>query len=211
MTAPTRRATTPALLALFLVTRFAVDIQTERRNESKTWFQPAPAFEASVRIAARSSEGEVPVGTGGSQAKGRQSEQRSTTSVGLEEVTMGTVLALSSPEFPVRALGSTGTVQAQSRSTAAQAETSWLTATIPPAGTFGRNDTSRLRALLDALSACASIVVLDLQVAGLQASAPVSPKARSLSIGSRPFHSARPRHSRCSASQKPARPSSPHR
>ena len=34
-------------------------------------------------------------------------------------------------------------------------------------GTFGRNDTSRLRALLDALSACASIVVLDLQVAPL--------------------------------------------
>jgi len=80
---------------------------------------------------------------------------------------MGTVLALSSPEFPVRTLGSTGTVLAHSRSTAAVSETAWLTATIRPAGTFGRNDTSRLRALLDALSACASIVVLDLQVAPL--------------------------------------------
>ena len=81
---------------------------------------------------------------------------------------MGTVLALSSPEFPVRTLGSTGTVLAQRRSTAAVSETAWLTATIRPAGTFGRNDTSRLRALLDALSACASIVVLDLQVARLR-------------------------------------------
>ena len=81
---------------------------------------------------------------------------------------MGTVLALSSPEFPVRTLGSTGTVLAHSRSTAAVSETAWLTATIRPAGTFGRNDTSRLRALLDALSACASIVVLDLQVARLR-------------------------------------------
>jgi hypothetical protein len=80
---------------------------------------------------------------------------------------MGTVLALSSPEFPVRTLGSTGTVLAQCQSTAAVSETAWLTATIRPAGTFGRNDTSRLRALLAALSACASIVVLDLQVARL--------------------------------------------
>src|ERR1035437_5153729 len=111
------------------------------------------------------SEEELPVATGRSQAKGRQSEQRSTTSVGLEEVTMGTVLALSSPELPVRTLGSTGTVLAQCQSTAAVSETAWLTATIRPAGTFGHNDTSRLRALLDALSACASIVVLDLQVA----------------------------------------------
>jgi len=81
---------------------------------------------------------------------------------------MGTVLALSSPEFPVRTLGSTGTVLAQGRSTVAVSERSWLTATIRPAGTFGRNDTSRLRALLDALSACASIVVLGLQVARLR-------------------------------------------
>lgn len=43
----------------------------------------------------------------------------------------------------------------------------WLTATIRPAGSFGRHDTSRLRALLEALSACASIVVLDLQAARL--------------------------------------------
>jgi hypothetical protein len=81
---------------------------------------------------------------------------------------MGTVLALSSPEFPVRTLGSTGTVLGHSRSAAAVSETAWLTATIRPAGTFGRNDTSRLRALLDALSACASIVVLDLKVARLR-------------------------------------------
>jgi hypothetical protein len=46
----------------------------------------------------------------------------------------------------------------------------WITATIRPAGSFGRDDTSRLRALLDALSACASIVVLDLQAARLRSS-----------------------------------------
>jgi hypothetical protein len=44
----------------------------------------------------------------------------------------------------------------------------WLTATICPAGSFGRGDTGRLRALLDALSACASIVVLDLRSARLR-------------------------------------------
>jgi len=81
---------------------------------------------------------------------------------------MGTVLALSSPSFPVRSLASTATVLAQRRSVAAVSEAAWLTATIRPAGTFGRKDTSRLRALLDALSACASIVVLDLQVARLR-------------------------------------------
>jgi hypothetical protein len=81
---------------------------------------------------------------------------------------MGTILALSNSEYPVRALGSTGTVLADNRSTAAVSETAWLTATIRPTGSFGRNDTSRLRALLDALSACASIVVLDLQVARLR-------------------------------------------
>src|SRR5665811_2471661 len=68
------------------------------------------------------SEEKLPVATGRSQAKGRQSEQRSTTAVGLEEVAMGTVLALSSPEFPVRTLGSTGTVLAQRRSTTAGSE-----------------------------------------------------------------------------------------
>lgn len=81
---------------------------------------------------------------------------------------MGTVLTVSSPELPVWTIDSTGTVLAHSRSAAAASETAWLTATIRPAGTFGRNDTSRLRALLDALSACASIVVLDLQVARLR-------------------------------------------
>ncbi len=44
----------------------------------------------------------------------------------------------------------------------------WLTATIRPAGTFGRADAGRLRALLDALSACASLVVLDLRSARLR-------------------------------------------
>ncbi len=81
---------------------------------------------------------------------------------------MGTVLELSGPKFPVRPPGSTGNVPERTGSAAAVSETAWLTATIRPAGTFGRNDTSRLRALLDALSACASIVVLDLQVARLR-------------------------------------------
>jgi len=36
------------------------------------------------------------------------------------------------------------------------------------AGTLGRNDASRLGVLLDTLSACASIVVLDLQAARLR-------------------------------------------
>lgn len=44
----------------------------------------------------------------------------------------------------------------------------WLTATVRPAGSFGRADAGRLRALLDALSACASIVVLDLRSARLR-------------------------------------------
>ncbi|GIG23534.1 hypothetical protein Cch01nite_42580 [Cellulomonas chitinilytica] len=38
----------------------------------------------------------------------------------------------------------------------------WLTANIRPAGSFGRDDVGQLRALLDAVSACASLVVLDL-------------------------------------------------
>lgn len=46
----------------------------------------------------------------------------------------------------------------------------WITATIRPVGSFGRDDTSRLRALLDALAACASIVVLDLEAARLRSS-----------------------------------------
>jgi hypothetical protein len=93
---------------------------------------------------------------------------RSTTTVGLEEVTMGTVLELSSPAFSVRTPGSCGTALARTGPAAAVSETAWLTATIRPAGTFGRNDTGRLRALLDALSACASIIVLDLEVARLR-------------------------------------------
>jgi hypothetical protein len=91
-----------------------------------------------------------------------------TTAVGLEEVTMGTVLELSIPQSSVRTPGLAGGVLAPIRPDAAVSETAWLTATIRPAGTFGRNDTSRLRALLDALSACASMVVLDLQVAQLR-------------------------------------------
>ena len=44
----------------------------------------------------------------------------------------------------------------------------WLTATVRPAGSFGREDVGRLRALLQALAACASIVVLDLQAVRLR-------------------------------------------
>ncbi|QHT57936.1 hypothetical protein GXP71_18820 [Cellulomonas sp. H30R-01] len=47
-------------------------------------------------------------------------------------------------------------------------ETTWLTANVRPAGSFGREDVGRLRALLDALSASASLVVLDLQAASLR-------------------------------------------
>lgn len=48
------------------------------------------------------------------------------------------------------------------------ADDSWLTATVRPAGSFGRADAGRLRALLGALSACASVVVLDLRSARLR-------------------------------------------
>ena len=44
----------------------------------------------------------------------------------------------------------------------------WLTATVRPAGLFGCADVARLRALLDALSTCASMVVLDLSAAQLR-------------------------------------------
>ena len=81
---------------------------------------------------------------------------------------MGTVLELSNLELPARTQGRTGTVLARTKPAAAVPERAWLTATIRPAGTFGRNDASRLRVLLDALSACASIVVLDLQAARLR-------------------------------------------
>jgi len=81
---------------------------------------------------------------------------------------MRTVRGSSSLEAPARTHGSPGTVLARIEPVAALAEIPWLTAMIRPAGTFSRNDTSRLRALLDALSACASIVVLDLQAARLR-------------------------------------------
>ena len=69
-------------------------------------------------------------------------------------------------EFPVGTPGSTtNTVLKGTERTAT--ETAWLTATIRPAGTFGPNGTGRLRALLGVLSACASIVVLDMQAVRL--------------------------------------------
>ena len=81
---------------------------------------------------------------------------------------MGNVLELSSFELPARMRSSTGTVLGRTTPAAAVSESAWITATIRPAGTFGRNDTSRLRVLLDALSACSSMVVLDLQAARLR-------------------------------------------
>jgi hypothetical protein len=47
------------------------------------------------------------------------------------------------------------------------ADAAWLTATVRPAGMFGCEDAGRLRALLEALSRCASMVVLDLEAAQL--------------------------------------------
>jgi len=44
----------------------------------------------------------------------------------------------------------------------------WLTANVRPAGSFGRGDVGRLRALLDALSGSASMVVLDLSAVTLR-------------------------------------------
>jgi hypothetical protein len=49
----------------------------------------------------------------------------------------------------------------------------WLTANVRPAGRFGRSDVGRLRDLLDALSANASLVVLDLQATELRTAAAV--------------------------------------
>lgn len=127
-----------------------------------------PACAKSVRIAARGSEEELSGVTGRLQGGRRQSGQRSTTAVDLEEVTMGTVLELGSSKCSAWIPCSAGTVLVRTEPAAAVSETAWLTATIRPAGTFGRNDTGRLRALLDALSDCASIVVLDLQAARLR-------------------------------------------
>jgi hypothetical protein len=81
---------------------------------------------------------------------------------------MGTVLELSSFELPARPPSNTGTLLERTPPAAAIPEAAWLTATIRPAGTFGRNDTNRLRVLLDALSACSSMVVLDLQATRLR-------------------------------------------
>ena len=44
----------------------------------------------------------------------------------------------------------------------------WLTANVRPAGSFGRADVARLRALLGALSMSASLVVLDLAAVSLR-------------------------------------------
>jgi hypothetical protein len=44
----------------------------------------------------------------------------------------------------------------------------WITAAVRPAGSFGRQEVGRLQALLGALSACASLVVLDLSAARLR-------------------------------------------
>ena len=44
----------------------------------------------------------------------------------------------------------------------------WLTANVRPAGSFGRGDLGPLRALLDALSGSASMVVLDLAAVTLR-------------------------------------------
>jgi hypothetical protein len=46
-------------------------------------------------------------------------------------------------------------------------DAAWLTATVRPAGMFGFEDAARLRALLEALSRSASMVVLDLEAAQL--------------------------------------------
>jgi MFS superfamily sulfate permease-like transporter len=62
-------------------------------------------------------------------------------------------------------------------------DAAWLTATVRPAGMFGYADAGRLRTLLDALSRCASIVVLDLEAAQLcsaAAAAAVDDAARHL-------------------------------
>lgn len=66
---------------------------------------------------------------------------------------MSTVLQLSAPSTPT---------------SGQEVEISWLTVTVRPAGSFGRGESGRLRALLDAISACASMVVLDLQAARLR-------------------------------------------
>src|SRR5665647_2067444 len=56
-----------------------------------------------------------------------------------------------------------GTVLERTTPAATVPERAWLTATIRPAGTFGRNDATRLRVLLDALSACRSSTTIEAQ------------------------------------------------
>jgi len=80
---------------------------------------------------------------------------------------MSTVLESSTLDLPAPA-SEPVPLEAGADAAAPDRDPAWITATIRPAGSFGRNDTSRLRALLDALSACASIVVLDLQAARLR-------------------------------------------
>ena len=70
-------------------------------------------------------------------------------------------------EIPARKRGSRVAPGSRAEVVPEMPDQAWLTVTIRPVGSFGRHDTSRLRALLDALSACASIVVLDLQAARL--------------------------------------------
>jgi hypothetical protein len=72
------------------------------------------------------------------------------------------------PSGPSGLPGPCATIGALGEPAIAAPEAAWLTATVRPAGTFGYGDTERLRALLDALSGCASIVVLDLQAARLR-------------------------------------------
>ncbi|WP_024285182.1 hypothetical protein [Cellulomonas sp. KRMCY2] len=66
-----------------------------------------------------------------------------------------------------------------------QVDVPWLTATVRPAGSFGRADVGRLYALMDALSGSASLVVLDLEAARLRsprAGAVIDEAARRLEL-----------------------------
>ena len=80
---------------------------------------------------------------------------------------MSLALESRTPEVPAVRVGQTGTARAFNGPVAPAPEMAWLTVTIRPAGTFGRRDTSRLRAMLDALSPCASMIVLDLRATRL--------------------------------------------
>ena len=86
----------------------------------------------------------------------------------MSTVLESSVLGLPTPWPAARASSEARRVRAERA--VASTDPAWITATIRPVGSFGRDDTSRLRALLDALAACASIVVLDLQAARLRSS-----------------------------------------